>query len=72
MIDAETIEDMNDCDGEFLHAYGYDPDTKPWQWRGFRSNSNESGRGDIIERLTDDACRNRRPFVAPDKATTQT
>lgn len=53
MIDPETIEDMDDCDGESVHAYGYDPvkDTWGWGWVALEYIY-ESGRTDIIERIS--------------------
>lgn len=32
MIDPETIEDLDGCDGEALHAYGFDDETGKWGW----------------------------------------
>ncbi|YBV97098.1 hypothetical protein M1D80_09440 [Phyllobacteriaceae bacterium JZ32] len=52
MIDPETIEDMDDCDGESLHAYGYDPVARKWEWAWIPLEYiYESGRSDIIDRL---------------------
>lgn len=52
MIDCETIEDMDDCDGESLSCYGYDPETGKWGWGLVPLEYvYESGRSDIIERL---------------------
>ncbi|MET4721139.1 hypothetical protein ABIF63_005245 [Bradyrhizobium japonicum] len=31
MFDIDTIEDCDECDGESLHAYGYDRDLGEWQ-----------------------------------------
>lgn len=52
MIDPETIEDIDDCDGEAVYVYGFDPETKSWTW-GWLSLEYlyESGRSDIIDRL---------------------
>lgn len=32
MIDLVTIEDVDECDGEALHAYGRDLSTGQWRW----------------------------------------
>lgn len=52
MIDPETIEDIDDCDGESVYAYGYDPKTGAccWGWVPLEYIQ-ESGRADIMERL---------------------
>jgi hypothetical protein len=52
MIDPETIEDIDDCDGESIFALGYDPLTKRWEWQWVTLEYvAECGRTDIIERL---------------------
>lgn len=52
MIDPETIEDMDDCDGESVHVYGFDPETNGWGWGWLGLEYlYESGRTDIIARL---------------------
>ncbi|MFK4537923.1 hypothetical protein ABIA00_006106 [Bradyrhizobium ottawaense] len=33
MIDPDTIEDADECDGESLHAYGYDREKGEWRWQ---------------------------------------
>ena len=32
MIDPDTIEEIDDCDGECVYAYGFDPVTENWAW----------------------------------------
>lgn len=32
MIDPETIEDIDDCDGESAYVYGFDAKTGKWSW----------------------------------------
>lgn len=52
MIDPETIEDIDDCDGESVSAYGFDPDTGQWGWGWVALEYiEEAGRTDITERL---------------------
>ena len=52
MIDPETIEDIDDCDGESIFAYGYDPLTKKWGWAWIELEYvAECGRTDIVERI---------------------
>jgi hypothetical protein len=55
MIDPETIEDIDDCDGEAVYCYGFDRETNGWTW-GWLSLEYlyESGRADIIARLFPD------------------
>jgi hypothetical protein len=52
MIDPETIEDTDDCDGEALSCYGYDTETGQWCWGLVPLEYIfESGRSDLIARL---------------------
>ena len=52
MINPETIEDIDDCDGEEIFAYGYDPVSKTWKWDWVPfDHLAEAGRTDIIERV---------------------
>jgi hypothetical protein len=52
MIDPETIEDVDDCDGDAVYVYGFDPEKNGWGWSWLALQYlYESGRGDIIERL---------------------
>lgn len=51
MIDPDTIEDIDDCDGEEVYAYGYDREAKEWKWAWVPYDFlAEAGRTDIIER----------------------
>ncbi|MGU3493674.1 hypothetical protein ACLBXM_06485 [Xanthobacteraceae bacterium A53D] len=52
MIDPTTIEDIDDCDGESIYCYGFDPDSGKWecQWVPLEYVA-DAGRSDIIERL---------------------
>jgi hypothetical protein len=52
MIDPDTIEDIDDCDGESVFAYGFDPTSGKWEWAWVPvEHIAESGRSDIIDRL---------------------
>ena len=52
MIDPDTIEEVDDCDGEAVLAYGYNPVSKAWEWAWVQMEElAEAGRTDIIERL---------------------
>lgn len=52
MIDPETIEDIDDCDGEAVYAYGFDPETSKWTWGWVPLEYiQEAGRTDILTRL---------------------
>lgn len=50
MIDPETIEDFDQCDGEDANVYGYDPETDScdWGWVPIRVIE-EAGRTDVLE-----------------------
>ncbi|MCO5135983.1 MULTISPECIES: hypothetical protein [unclassified Shinella] len=52
MIDPETIEEIDDCDGESVRAFGFDNDTGrySWAWVPLEYVA-ECGRSDIIDRL---------------------
>ena len=52
MIDPETIEDIDDCDGESIFAYGFDHVKKSWEWAWVPiEHVAECGRSDIVDRL---------------------
>lgn len=52
MIDPETIEEFDDCDGESVHVYGLDNDTGKYSWGWVPLDYvAERGRSDIIDRL---------------------
>ncbi len=52
MIDPATIEDIDDCDGEAVYAYGFNPETETWGWGWIALDYiQEAGRTDIMERL---------------------
>lgn len=52
MIDPETIEDIDDCDGESISAYGYNPESRKWEWGWVPLEYvADCGRSDIIERV---------------------
>lgn len=52
MIDPDTIEDIDDCDGESVLAYGFDTEKGEWSWGWIWIDIlRESGRTDIIERI---------------------
>ena len=52
MIDFDTIEDIEECDGEAIHAYGFNPETKSWEWAWVQiEDLAEAGRIDIVERV---------------------
>jgi hypothetical protein len=49
VIDIESIEDADDCDGESLRAYGYDRELGEWQWQWVPVEVLlEAGRGDLV------------------------
>lgn len=52
MIDAETIEDWDDCDGNSIYCYGYNSETKEWEWGWCDIADLEiEGRLDILRQL---------------------
>ncbi|MDF2810412.1 MAG: hypothetical protein K0S56_1443 [Microvirga sp.] len=52
MIDPETIEEWEECDGEAVSCYGFDPDTGEWAWGWVPlENIEENGRTDILDAL---------------------
>ncbi len=52
MIDPETIEDMDDCDGESAHVYGLNIETGRYGWGWVTLEAlYEAGRSDIIRGL---------------------
>jgi hypothetical protein len=52
MIDPDSIEDVEDCDGEGVFSYGLDSDTGKWCWGWVPiEHLYEYGRTDIIDRL---------------------
>jgi hypothetical protein len=54
MIDIDTIEDADECDGEALHAYGRDTSTGEWVWRWVPVEVLiEAGRGDLVPWMAD-------------------
>ncbi len=49
MIDLDTIEDADDCDGDTMHVYGRDPTTGQWFWQWLPVETLlEAGRGDLV------------------------
>ena len=49
MIDPDTIEDADECDGESLHAYGRDTTTGEWRWAWVKVETLiEAGRGNLV------------------------
>ncbi|MCK1296958.1 hypothetical protein IVB33_03030 [Bradyrhizobium sp. 24] len=49
MLDLDTIEEVDDCDGEALHVYGCDPSTGEWCWQWVPVEMLlEAGRGDLV------------------------
>jgi hypothetical protein len=53
MIDPDTIEDVDECDGESLHVYGRDISTGRWQWQWLPVEVLiEAGRGDLVPWLS--------------------
>lgn len=49
MIDPDTIEDADECDGESLHVYGRDTVTGQWRWQLVSIELLiEAGRGDLL------------------------
>ncbi len=52
MIDFDTIEDVDDCDGEAVFAYGFDPLKQEWVWEWVPlEDLAEADRRDILQRL---------------------
>lgn len=52
MIDPDTIDDIDDVDGEEVLCHGYNPLKKTWTWDWVpMEHLHEAGRTDIIERL---------------------
>lgn len=48
MIDPDTIEEADECDGEALHVYGRDADSGDWRWQWVSVEALvEAGRGDL-------------------------
>lgn len=49
MIDLDTIEDIDECDGEAVHAYGRSSSTGQWSWCWIPVETlAEAGRDDIL------------------------
>jgi hypothetical protein len=56
MIDLNTIEDADECDGESLRVYGRDVTTGHWQWQWLPVEVLiEAGRSDLVPWLSDAA-----------------
>jgi hypothetical protein len=56
MIDLDTIDDADECDGEALHVYGRDAATGEWCWQWVSVETLvEAGRGDLTPWLFDEA-----------------
>jgi hypothetical protein len=56
MIDLDTIDDADECDGEALHVYGRDADTGEWRWQWVSVETLvEAGRGDLVPGMFDGA-----------------
>lgn len=54
MIDLDTIEDADECDGEVPHVCGRDTETGQWAWQWVPVEVLiESGRGDLLPWLHD-------------------
>lgn len=52
MIDPDTIEDIDDCDGDSIWAYGYNTVSKQWEWGAVPLEYvYDAGRTDILRRL---------------------
>jgi hypothetical protein len=52
MIDVDSIEDVEDCDGESVLAYGPDSDTGEWRWDWVSiEHLHDYGRTDIIRQF---------------------
>ncbi|WP_185933316.1 hypothetical protein [Rhizobium sp. P007] len=52
MIDPETIDDIDEVDGEEVFCHGYDPTAKEWKWDWVPyDHLADAGRGDIIDRI---------------------
>lgn len=49
MIDPETIEEFDECDGESVSCFGFDPETGAWTWGWVHlEDIEEAGREDIM------------------------
>lgn len=56
MIDPDTIDEADDCDGESIHAYGYNQNTGAWEWDWIPFEELwEHGRGDIVAQFMGEA-----------------
>ena len=56
MIDPDSIDECDECDGEVLHVYGRDSDTGMWKWQWVAVETLvEAGRGDLVPWLFDGA-----------------
>lgn len=52
MIDTDTIDEFEDCDGYTVWAYGYNTVTEKWEWSAVTlEDLQEGGRTDILRRL---------------------
>ena len=52
MIDPDTIDDIDEVDGEEVFCHGYDPSVKEWKWDWVPyDHLADAGRSDIIERV---------------------
>jgi len=49
MIDIDSIEDCDECDGDLLHVYGRDAVTGQWRWQWVSVEVLiEAGRADLV------------------------
>lgn len=56
MIDPDTIEDIDESDGEVIHVYGRNSVTGRWEWKWVPVETLiEAGRGDLVPWLDDAA-----------------
>lgn len=52
MLDPDTIDDIDENDGEEVMCYGYDPESKSWKWAWVPYDYlAEAGRTDITDRM---------------------
>lgn len=52
MIDLETVEECDECDGDNVYVHGRDEETGSWAWGWVSLESlYESGRVDLLEGL---------------------
>lgn len=52
MINPDTIDDIDDCDGEAVCCFGEDAETREWKWDWVPIEKLiEAGRQDVVDQV---------------------